>query len=86
MTGTAADSVRLSAVFRDVRVDECYDVGANGGTHDIGDGKGGGCVGGHVGFKGLHGDEGSCCGCGHCEMGVRDGGGTRTRVFVWVLS
>lgn len=39
----------LMAVFV---VDEVYDVGADGGPHDVGDGESSGGVGGHVGVQG----------------------------------
>ncbi|WVY98782.1 hypothetical protein V8G54_030933 [Vigna mungo] len=67
----AADGVGLAAVLGDVGVYEVYDVRADGGPHDVGDGNGGGGVGGHVALEGLDGDKGTGS-CGHCDReGVR---------------
>lgn len=51
------NGVRLAAVLGDVRVNEAHDVGSDRGLHDVGQGDGGACVGGHVTFQRLDGDK-----------------------------
>jgi len=65
VTSFTADGVGLTGVFGDVGVDEVDDVRTDGGTHDIGNGEGGGGVSGHVTFDGVDSDERTSCG-GHC--------------------
>ena len=67
VAGAAADGVGLAGVLGDVVVDECDDVWADGGLHDVREGDGWGGVGGHVALEGLDGNERTscCCCCRH---------------------